>query len=183
MGGPVRALVVCDMINDFVTGALANPRAEPIIPKIQWLLGGARADRDRWLVAYVNDAHLPEDVELAVWGEHAMAGTPGADVIPEVAAAEGEHELSKRVYSVFHETGLDPLLRYHGVRDVVLVGMLTNICIQHSSADAFYRGYSVTVPEDAVEALTQEEQDSALAYLRRMYAVRTPTAEGVFEVT
>jgi nicotinamidase-related amidase len=171
----MRALIVCDMLNDFVTGALANPRSDRIIPNIQELLARARGDTKDWLVAYVNDAHLPGDIELEVWGEHAMAGTPGAQVIPELSSA-GEPELPKRVYSVFHETGLDPLLRYHGVDSVVLVGMLTNICIQHSSADAFYRGYRVTVPEDAVEALTDEEQQTALAYLRRMYAVDTPSA-------
>jgi len=172
----MRALIVCDMLNDFVTGALANPRSERIIPNIQDLLGRARDDED-WLVAYVNDAHLPGDIELNVWGEHAMAGTPGAQVIAELASRAAEPELQKRVYSVFHETGLDPLLRYHGVDHVVLVGMLTNICIQHSSADAFYRGYRVTVPEDAVEALTQEEHQTALAYLRRMYAVDTPSSQ------
>ena len=172
----MRALIVCDMLNDFVTGALANPRSERIIPNIQDLLARARADDKDWLVAYVNDAHLPGDVELQVWGDHAMAGTPGAKVIPELASAPGEAELQKRVYSVFHESGLDPLLRYHGVDHVVLAGMLTNICIQHSSADAFYRGYRVTVPEDGVEALTEEEQQTALAYLRRMYAVHTPAA-------
>ncbi len=165
---------MCDMLNDFVTGALANPRSERIIPNIQELLASARGRPDDWLVAYVNDAHLPGDIELNVWGEHAMAGTPGAHVIPELASGEGEPELRKRVYSVFHETGLDPLLRYHGVDHVVLVGMLTNICIQHSSADAFYRGYGVTVPHDGVEALTEDEQETALAYLRRMYKVETP---------
>ena len=177
----MRGLIVCDMLNDFVTGALANPRSERIIPNIQDLLARARDDSKNWLVAYVNDAHLPGDVELEVWGEHAMAGTPGAQVIPDLASTAEEAELQKRVYSVFHETGLDPLLRYHGVDHVVLVGMLTNICIQHSSADAFYRGYRVTVPEDGVEALTEEEQQDALAYLRRMYAVDTPSARQLAE--
>src|ERR1043166_9128807 len=74
---PMRALIVCDMLNDFVSGALANPRSERIIPNIQDLLARARAANKDWLVAYVNDAHLPGDVELDVWGEHAMAGTPG----------------------------------------------------------------------------------------------------------
>ena|SRR5437867_2397435 len=172
----MRALIVCDMLNDFVTGALANPRSERIIPNIRRLLERTRSHRDEWAVAYVNDAHLPGDVELSVWGEHAMAGTPGAQVIPELASVESEPELRKRVYSVFHETGLDPLLRYQDVDHVVLVGMLTNICIQHSSADAFYRGYGITVPEDGVEALTDEEHETALAYLRRMYGVETPRA-------
>lgn len=73
------------------------------------LLKQARRDREEWLVVYADDAHLPQDFELQVWGEHAMAGTAGAEIIPELAA--GDLVLPKRTYSSFHETGLDPLLR------------------------------------------------------------------------
>src|SRR2546428_284020 len=109
-----RALLVVDMLNDFVTGKIANPRAEKIIPNIASLVEMARSEED-WLVVYANDAHLPGDFELKDWGEHAMAGTQGAEIIPELAAAQGEVVLPKRVYSSFHETGLDPLLRQHWV--------------------------------------------------------------------
>ncbi len=104
----MKALVVIDMLNDFVTGKISNPRAEGIIPSIRELLAQARADREEWLVVYANDAHLPNDFELRVWGEHAMAGTPGAEVIPELAVAKGDFVLPKRTYSSFHESGLDP---------------------------------------------------------------------------
>ena len=50
-----------------------------------------------------------------------------------------EFVLGKRVYSCFHETGLDPLLRQYGVDHVVLVGQHTHICMRHTSADAFFR--------------------------------------------
>jgi nicotinamidase-related amidase len=165
----MQALVVIDMLNDFVTGKIANPRAERIIPTIGDLLEQARADRDRWLVVYANDAHLPGDFELRVWGEHAMAGTPGAEIIPELAAREGDFVLPKRTYSSFHETGLDPLLRAHGVDTVVLTGQHTNICIRHTAADAFFRGYAVVVPRDAVEAMSDEDHEGGLRYLETIY--------------
>ncbi|HXF71188.1 MAG TPA: isochorismatase family cysteine hydrolase [Actinomycetota bacterium] len=165
----MKALVVIDMLNDFVTGKIANPRAERIIPTISDLLGRARADREGWLVVYANDAHLPGDFELRVWGEHAMAGTPGAEIIPELAAREGDFVLPKRTYSAFHETGLDPLLRAHGVDTLVLAGQHTNICIRHTTADAFFRGYRVIVPEDAVEAMSEEDHEGGLRYLETIY--------------
>ena len=74
----MRALLVIDMLNDFVTGVIANPRSERLIAPLQVALERVRAQRDEWLVVYANDAHLPRDFELAVWGEHAMAGTSGA---------------------------------------------------------------------------------------------------------
>ena len=177
----MKGLIVCDMLEDFVTGAIANPRSERIIAPIQQLLKNARENREGWLIAYVNDAHLPQDFELKVWGEHAMAGTPGAKVIPELASQEGEFELQKRTYSAFHETGLDALLRQFGVDQVVLVGQLAHICIQHTSADAFYRGYEITVPRDGVEGLTEEDYERALEYLRDMYRADTPYSKELLE--
>lgn len=167
------ALVVIDMLNDFVTGKIANPRAERIIPTIGDLIAKARSD-DEWMVVYANDAHLPQDFELKVWGDHAMAGTPGAEIIPELAAAEGDLVLPKRTYSSFHETGLDPLLRQFGIDTVVLTGQHTNICLRHTTADAFFRGYEVVVPRDAVEAVTEEDHESGLAYLESIYKADLP---------
>ena len=70
------AVIVIDMLDDFVTGALANPRSERIIPQIAHLLDQAR--ERGWPVVYANDAHLPGDFEERVWGPHALAGSPGA---------------------------------------------------------------------------------------------------------
>jgi nicotinamidase-related amidase len=71
----VKALIVIDMLNDFVTGVLNNEAdAAKIIPPIKRLIQHARADPD-WLVVYSNDAHRSDDREISVWGRHAMAGT------------------------------------------------------------------------------------------------------------
>jgi nicotinamidase-related amidase len=171
-----RALLVVDMLNDFVTGKIANPRAERIIPNIASLLEKARSEDD-WLVVYANDAHFPGDFELKVWGEHAMAGTEGAEIIPEVAAAAGDFVLPKRFYSSFHETGLDSLLRQHGVETIVLTGQHTNICVRHTTADAFFRGYEVIVPRDGVEAISEEDHEAGLKYLEGIYKVELPYAK------
>jgi nicotinamidase-related amidase len=163
------AVVVIDMINDFVTGALKCERASRIIPNIQRLLDFAR--KKRIPVIYVNDAHLPGvDKELDVWPSHAVAGTKGAEIIEELKPVKGDFVLQKRRYSAFFETGLDQLLRDLKVDTLVLVGLVTNICVQHTAADAFFRGYGIIVPEDGVEAPTEEDQKSSLKYLKTMYA-------------
>lgn len=176
-----KALLVIDMLNDFVTGSIANKRSERIVPTIGDLLAKARTERDDWLVVYSNDAHLPRDFELAVWGEHAMAGTSGAEIIPELASIEGDFVLPKRTYSSFHETGLDPLLRQFEVDTLVLTGQHTNICMRHTSADAFFRGYKVVVPRDAVEAFSDEDHESGLAYLEMAYKVDMPYAKELLD--
>ena len=77
------AILVVDMLNDFVTGALACDRGKAIVPAMAQLLEAARSKGIP--VIFCNDAHIPGiDRELALWGDHALAGTKGAEVIPEL---------------------------------------------------------------------------------------------------
>ncbi len=170
-----EAVLVVDMVKDFVTGKLKTERAQWIVPHIQRLLDAAR--RTGRPVIYVGDAHLPTDPEMDVWGEHAMRGTEGAQTIPELEPQPGDHVLEKRSYSAFYETGLDTILRRLGVDAVVVAGLHTNICDRHTSADAFHRGYRVIIPRDCVQALTDEEHESGLEYLKRIYGARITTSE------
>jgi nicotinamidase-related amidase len=163
----MRALIVVDMLNDFVDGKLANPKAQAIIGPLQRLLAHAR--ENGWVVVFSNDAHQPDDPELAVWGEHAMAGTPEAEVITQLAPRAGEIISPKRGYGAFDFTGLNEQLKQRGVDEVVITGQHTHICVRHSSYGALIRGYAITIPRDAVcgfEGVTEEE---ALAYLKMAY--------------
>ena len=77
------AILVVDMLNDFVTGAIGCDRARAIVPATARLLAAAREKGVP--VIYCNDCHLPGiDRELQIWGDHAIKGTPGAEVIPEL---------------------------------------------------------------------------------------------------
>lgn len=171
----MRALVVIDMLEDFVDGALANPRAQTIVPALARLLEHARAAG--WVVVFSNDAHRPGDAELKVWGEHAMAGTPGAQVIRALEPKPGERELisEKRVYGAFDGTGLDERLRAYGVDEVVLAGQHTHICVRHSAYGALIRGYEIAVARDAVCAFEGVDEEQALDYLRTVYGARITT--------
>ncbi len=162
------ALLVIDMIREFVTGRLGGAHAEAVVPCISRLVKAAK--RGGSPVVYVTDAHLEGvDHEFDVWGSHAVAGSPEAEMVPELEPGDGDHRLYKRRYSAFYATGLDALLRELEVDTVILTGVLTNICIQHTAADAYFRGYRVVVPTDCVNALTPGEQETSLAFMKRMY--------------
>ena len=76
-----QAILVVDMLNDFVTGALKCDRGLAIVPKTAQLLDGAR--KVGVPVVFCNDAHIKGiDHELKLWGDHAIVGTKGAEVIP-----------------------------------------------------------------------------------------------------
>ena len=179
----MRALIIVDMLNDFVDGKLANPKAQAIIEPLQRLLAHAR--EEGWVVVFSNDAHDPGDPELRVWGEHAMAGTPEADVIPQLEPLEGEIISPKHHYGAFEQTGLDEQLKEKGVDEVVITGQHTHICVRHSSYGALTRGYKILVPRDAVCGFEGVDEDEALEYLHMAYGAtitsvdelaRTPAA-------
>ena len=169
----MRALIIVDMLNDFVDGRLANPKAQAIIAPLQRLLAHARDEG--WVVVFSNDAHQPDDPELRVWGEHAMAGTREAEVIPQLAPHEGEIVSPKRVYGAFDFTGLDERLKEREVDEVVITGQHTHICVRHSSYGALIRGYAITIPRDAVCGFEGVDEDEALAYLEMAYGAKIAT--------
>ncbi len=169
------ALLIVDMVNDFVTGKIPCPRAKRIIPNIRRLAEAAR--RSGLPVVYVNDAHLPRDFELKIWGPHSMAGTKGAEIIPELKAAREDYVFGKQTYSAFYETPLDTVLRAHDVDRLVITGLHSNICCRHTSADAFFRGIQPILPEDGVESLTQKAHEEGLKYIKEIYQGEILTTE------
>ncbi len=162
-----RAVLVVDMIHDFVYGKFGSERAQRTIPCAKELIARARAKSVP--VIYLRDAHKKGDKELEVWGEHAMRGTTGSEVIPEIAPQKGDYVLEKTRYSSFHETGLDKLLEKLGVKEVIVTGVTTDICVRHTAADAFFRGYRVIVPTECVQTISDEAQCNALDEMKKLY--------------
>ena len=162
------AILVVDMLNDFVTGALKCDRGLAIVHKTAELLNGAREKNIP--VIFCNDAHLKGiDHELKLWGDHAIAGTDGAKVIPELGLCESDYVVPKRRYSGFFHTDLDLLLRELGVNTVVLTGLHTHMCVRHTAADAYQLGYDVVAIKDATNSFTAEDYEYGLSYLKGTY--------------
>ncbi|MBS9441771.1 cysteine hydrolase family protein [Photorhabdus heterorhabditis] len=179
----MKALIVVDMLNDFVTGALANEAyAMKIVPVIKRLINYARCQPD-WLVVYANDAHRADDREMSIWGRHAIAGTPGANVIEALAPVGADREIvsPKRFYGAFDGTDLEEVFKAYGVTEVVLTGQHTHCCVRHTAYGAFIRGYRIKVLSDAVCVFSGVDQQAALDYLKTIYDVEitTSTALGV----
>ncbi|MFH1822049.1 MAG: isochorismatase family cysteine hydrolase [Methanobacteriota archaeon] len=164
------ALIIIDMIKDFVTGKLGFTGAVEIVPNIQRLLAAARASRVP--VVYVCDSHSFDDPEIRVWGKHAMAGTEGSQVISDLGPKKGEPVVKKKTYTIFY--GVEPkgLLKKSGVKELVLTGVVTDICIQNSAAGAFFNGYRVVVPEDCVASPDEKANKYSLDYMKRVYGAK-----------
>jgi nicotinamidase-related amidase len=174
----MKALIVIDMLNDMVTGALANEAdAAKIVPAIRRLIDHARSRPD-WIVVYSNDAHRADDREISVWGKHAMAGTRGAEVIEALAPIGAEREIvsPKRFYGAFDGTDLEEVFERYGVTEVVLAGQHTHCCVRHTAYGAFTRDYGIKVPSDAVCVFPGVDQAAALDYLKTIYGAEITTS-------
>lgn len=161
------AVLVIDMLKDFLTGSLKCDRCLKIVPNIKKLIEEARK-RDIPVI-YICDSHLPSDKELELWGPHAMSGSEGSRVIDELAPKEGDIVIRKRRYSGFYGTDLDLALRELNINTLILTGIHTHICIQHTAADAFFRAYKIIIPKNCTEALTEEDYKRGLDYCEKMY--------------
>ena len=175
------AILVVDMLNDFVTGALTCDRAKAIVPATAELLDAAREAGVP--VIFCNDAHIAGiDRELKLWGDHAIVGTKGAEVIPELKLCDKDYVVPKRRYSGFFQTDLDILLKELGVKTVVMTGLHAHMCVRHTSADAYCLGYDVVVEKQATDSFTEEDYIGGLAYLKTCYGADAYTNEELIEM-
>lgn len=173
----MRAVLVVDMINEFVSGRFGSKRAASIVPRVRSLCIEAR--QNSVPIFFVCDAHQPGDPELSVWGEHAMAGTSAAEIISELSEFASDNVFRKRQYSGFHNTGLENALRERDVDQILFCGISTDICVQHNVADAFYRGFNCVVLSDCTESIRAADRESALKYMRKVYGARVTTSSRV----
>jgi nicotinamidase-related amidase len=98
-------------------------------------------------------------------------------VVDALKPQERDFVIRKRRYNSFFNTDLDTLLRELKAETVVLVGLVTDICIQNTAAGAFFLGYHIVVPEDGVETISDEFQETSLNYMKRVFGARITTVE------
>ena len=161
---PSRAAVlVVDMLNEFLEpgGEMVLLEGRRVIEPINRLLTASRKMGMR--VVWLCDEHpIPEDKEFEKRMPHCIGGTWNAGIIDAMDVAPEELRISKRRYSGFFGTDLDLRLREWGVEQVVVTGVVTNICVRSTVHDAYFLGYDVFVPEDCVSATSDREQASTL---------------------
>lgn len=172
------AVVVIDMIHDFVYGKLGSEGAKEIIPNIEDLLKSA--SENDVPIYFVEDSHEEGDKELELWGEHAMEKKKGSQTVSDLDRFADE-KLEKHTYSAFFETGLDELICSSSIDRLILVGVSTDICIQNSAAIAFFDGYEMIVPPDCTAAISKDKRETALEYMKNVYGVELEESEDIIE--
>ncbi|HHX94614.1 MAG TPA: cysteine hydrolase [Clostridia bacterium] len=168
-----KAVLVIDMLVDFIyfLGALyvGDEPARVVFP-IADLLERERAEGTK--IIYVCDRHKREDAEFKMFPPHCIEGTKGAGIVSELKPQEGDLIIYKRRYSAFSGTDLDITLREHGINELVLVGVCTNICVLYTAADARNLNYSVSVPKNCVASFDSSAHEFALKEMENTLGVK-----------
>ena len=162
-----KAIVVIDMQNDFVDGALGTQEAQAMLPRMVEKLAAARAEGTA--LVFTMDTHgadylaTQEGKKLPV--EHCIRGTAGwqiADALqPFVREAAAVIEKP-----TFGATALPAALANYD--EIELVGLCTDICVISNAllAKAFYPEKRITVDAACCAGVTPESHANALAAMR-----------------
>lgn len=161
------AVLVIDMLRGFLEEGYplyCGGEARSIIPAVQRLLETELARGSS--VFFICDNHDPDDLEFKMFPPHCIAGTPEAEVIPELANYPGE-VIPKKRYSGFFGTTLEEKLSKLGPEKLIVCGVCTNICVLHTVADARNRDYEVEVPVDCVASFDEAAHRFALEHMEK----------------
>jgi ureidoacrylate peracid hydrolase len=175
-----RALLVVDMQNGFChpQGSFARigmglEGAEAAVRNAAVAVAQAR----RAALPVVFTRHLyrpgrPDEGRALKQNSPAMAGIDGlkagswdAEVVDELGWGPGDLTVDKVRFDAFQWTSLEPLLRGLGVAELVVCGVVTNLCVETTVRSAFMRDFPVTLLADCCAAKTRRLHELSLEVL------------------
>ena len=171
----MKALVVIDCQNDFITGALANPEAEKRVPNIIRKIDEARDNGD--LVIVTRDTHFEDTYMSTLEGQklpvpHCIEGTEGWEIEPRIWHAADKIESPQvLVYDKFTFGSLEMaigLTSQPNIDEIEIVGFVSSICVASNALllRAAMPNMKITCDASCCAGLAKEDHDAAMTVLK-----------------
>lgn len=186
------ALVIVDMQNDFCAeGGLVHKAGrditelQKVAARLPPFIDAARAAGNLVVFVrcvyssannlYMSDVFLEQAARQrsGAGTEYPMCqeGTWQGEFYGDVKPKSGDVVVSKHRYSAFYNTDLDTILRSHGIRTVVMTGVLANVCVETTAREAFVRDYYVVMVKDGTASCLAEDHAMTMKNTERFFGV------------
>ena len=161
----MNILVVVDMQNDFIDGALGTPEAAAIVPYVKELIQTFDGK-----VLFTRDTHFPnymgtqEGKNLPV--PHCIKGTPGWEIHPELEALRQTEAIDKLT---FGSSELPQVLaKEENIESITFIGLCTDICVISNAmvTKAFFPETPLFVDAKACAGVTPQSHENALTAMK-----------------
>ncbi|RKQ35860.1 cysteine hydrolase family protein [Oceanobacillus halophilus] len=178
------ALLIIDMQNAFIhpEGSLSKmgldtSRTSSVIQPIQQLKEEFNK-QDRPII-YIQHTHRPDKTDAGLVAKvfppimelgHCFDGTWDAEIISELRPDHTDYIVKKHRYSAFYHTQLEEVMKGLGVESLVVTGIATNVCVESTIRDAFYRDINVFVPRECTASFTEEAEQGSFGNFEFAFA-------------
>ncbi|MGI0090720.1 MAG: cysteine hydrolase family protein [Nitrososphaerales archaeon] len=194
------ALLIVDMQKDYCSesGAFATvgfdiSMTRNMIPRLARLLTEARNSRVPAIYTRSIYNTDPNWYLSDVWLEHKArrqrgiyvstpalrAGSWGAEFVDEVKPKPEDLIVTKHRYSAFYGTDLEVALRARGIKSLIMTGVSTNVCVESTARDAFFRDFYVVFTSDCTATNNggEEAHNAALQNIDRCFGIVTTSTQ------
>ncbi len=185
---PATALVIIDMQRDFLEpggfGETLGNDVSQLARAVQPIASVLDAARTMGLlVIHTREGHLPDlsDAppakvargapslrigDAGPMGRILIRGEAGHDIIPELYPRDGEIVIDKPGKGAFYATGLGDVLQEHGIENLLVCGVTTEVCVNTTVREANDRGYRCIVISDGCASYFPEFHEIGLAMVK-----------------
>lgn len=171
------ALLVVDMQKFFLepTSPTFTCGGLAILPTLKKLIAAFR--RIRRPLIFTRHVHHPQGIDAGImgwwWKGMCLEGSPESEIHEELAPLPHEKVIFKHRYSAFYNTDLETVLRCLKIEDLVICGVMTNLCCESTARDAYFRDFRVFFLADATGSINEEMHLASLLNLAFGFACVT----------
>jgi nicotinamidase-related amidase len=164
----MKALIVIDMQNDFISGSLGTKEAQSIVPNVKKKIDKCR--KAGYQIVYTRDSHgddylsTNEGKHLPV--EHCIIGTTGWNITECICPQVGDYIIDKATFGFID---WDKYIFNDGrPNEIILVGLCTDICVVSNALilKAIYPETNITVDASCCAGVTPESHQAALTTMK-----------------